>query len=290
LAEYQDKFKWINHTWDHPDTLNGQTAAFIDAQIMTNNSKAADLGLTYYSPMNMVTPGVTGLNDPTFVNQAVASGVKYVVTDTSVLNTPNNGPNPSPNVGIVNSINSGLYMVPRHANNLFFNAATPQGWTEEFQCIYSGQAPYDTYNYQQILNNISYSFVANMLKGDMDPQMFHQPNLHAYDGTKSLLGDLYDETFNLYLSLFKLPVLSPTLDQIGQTMQNRDRYNQSGATATFVGGATPTISIAIPPDAPVTSATIPVTGLNSAGAEIYGGQNISHIDLNAGQIVTLPVQ
>ena len=37
-----------------------------------------------------------------------------------------------------------------------------------------------------------------MLMGDMDPQMFHQSNLHAYDGTHSLLGDLYDATFTTY--------------------------------------------------------------------------------------------
>ena len=35
--------------------------------------------------------------------------------------------------------------------------------------------------------------IIDMLKGDMDPEMFHQPNLHAYDGTHSILGDLYDE-------------------------------------------------------------------------------------------------
>jgi len=40
----------------------------------------------------------------------------------------------------------------------------------------------------------------------------------------------------------------------------------------------------------VPSAVIPVTGLNSAGAEIYGGQNISHLTVTKGQTVTLPLQ
>jgi hypothetical protein len=291
FLKYQSDFKWISHTWDHPDTLNGQTAAFIDDEILKNNQQAQALGLTYYSPANMVTPGVTGLNDSIYVNRAVADGVKYVVTDTSVLNTPNNGPNPSPNVGMVDTLNNGLYLVPRHANNLYFNVATPDGWTSEYQCIYSGQTPYSTFNYQNILDNISQSFVANMVKGDMDPQMFHQPNLVAYDGTHSLIGDLYDETFNLYLNLFKLPVLSPTLDQVGQSMQQRNNYNLSAVKASLVNAGSVDASVSITvPTGTVTSAIIPVTGLSSNGSENYGGQSISHIPVNAGDTVALPLQ
>ena len=284
----QASFKWLSHTWDHPDSLNAQTATFIDNEITKNNARALVLGLTTNDPAGMVTPGITGLNDATYVNEAVSHGIKYVVTDTSVLNTANNGPNPSPNVGIVNTINSGLYMVPRHANNLFFNVADPDGWTAEYQCIYAGQVPYGTYTYQQIKDYISQSFIVDMLKGDMDPQMFHQPNLVAYDSTHSLLSDLVDETFTTYASLYKLPVLSPTLQQLAASMQARNTYNQSGVTASLVDNTS--ISITIPAGAPVFSATIPVTGLNSTGAEVYGGQNISHIQINVGQTQTLPLQ
>jgi len=289
---YQDKFKWLSHTWDHPDSLDAQTANFIDDEITKNNAQALVLGLTTNDPAGMVTPGITGLNDSTYVNEAVASGIRYVVTDTSVLNTPNNGPNPSPNVGIVNSINSSLYMVPRHANNLFFNVADPDGWAAEYDCIYTGQAPYATYTAEDIKANISQSFIVNMLKGDMDPQMFHQPNLVAYDGTHSLLSDLVDETFTTYASLYKLPVLSPTLQELAASMQARNNYNLSGVTASIdnANTASATVSVTIPSNSPVTSATIPVTGLNSTGAEVYGGQNISHIQINVGQTQTLPLQ
>jgi hypothetical protein len=289
---YQDKFKWLSHTWDHPDSLNAQTATFIDDEITKNNAQAITLGLTTYDAAGMVTPGITGLNDATYVNEAVSNGIQYVVTDTSVLNTPNNGPNPSPNVGIVNTINSGLYMVPRHANNLFFNVADPDGWAAEYDCIYTGQAPYATYTAEDIKANISQSFVVNMLKGDMDPQMFHQPNLVAYDGTHSLLSDLVDATFTSYASMYKLPVLSPTLHDLAASMQARNNYNLSGVTASLVNAntANATVSITVPSSSTVPSAVIPVTGLNSTGAEVYGGQNISHIQINAGQTQTLPLQ
>jgi hypothetical protein len=288
FKKYQASFKWLSHTWDHPDTLDGQTTAFDDAEITKNQAQAITLGLTTFDPAGMVTPGITGLNDANYVNEAVANGIQYVVTDTSVLNTANNGPNPSPNVGLVDTLNSGLYLVPRHADNLFFNVADPDGWAAEYDCIYSAQPPYATYNVQQIKDNISQSFIVDMLKGDMDPEMFHQPNLVAYDGTHSLITDLYDETFTTYASLYKLPVLSPTLQQLAASMQARNNYNLSGVTASLV--ANTSIEITVPSTATVTSATIPVTGLNSTGAEVYGGQNISHIQVNVGQTQTLPLQ
>jgi hypothetical protein len=221
-----------------------------------------------------------------------------VVTDTSVLNQPNNGPNPSPNVGIVNSFAPGIYEVPRYPNNIYFNAATPEDDQAEFHCIYGpdpgpAQPPYDAFTWPDILNFTSDSFVVNMLKGDMNPQMFHQPNLHDYDGQgHSLISETYDQTFSKYKALYNLPVLSPTLDQTAELMRARDVYNRSGVTASMidVGGAAPMVSISMPADAPVPSAVIPVTGLNSNGAEAYGGVNISRIQINSGQTIILPVE
>ena len=291
LQKYQANFNWISHTWDHPDSLNGMSQALIDGEVNPNNAEAATLGFTNFTPASMVTPGVTGLNDTKVPGELVKDGIRYVVTDTSVIGQINNGPNPSPNVGIVNSYATQLYEVPRHANNMFFNVATPSDWTAEYHCIYAGQAPYSTYTYQQIQDYISASFVVNMLMGDMDPEMFHQPNMHNYDGQgHSILGDLYDETFASYFKLYNLPVLSPSLDVLANKMQARNQYNLSKVTGSITGGASPTISISVPSTATVPSAVIPITGLNSTGAEVYGGQNISHVTVNSGQTVTLPVE
>ena len=74
-------------------------------------------------------------------------------------------------------------------------------------------------------------------------------------------------------------------------MQNRNAYNLSTATASLTGasGSNQTISITVPATAAVASAIIPVTGLYSAGAEAYGGQYLSHVQINRGQTITLPV-
>jgi len=106
-----------------------------------------------------------------------------------------------------------------------------------------------------------------------------------------LLSDTYDQTFAKYERLYKLPVVSPTLDQLGQNMQNRNAYNLSTATAslTSASGSNLTISITVPATATVPSAIIPITGLNSVGAETYGGQHISHVQVSRGQTIVLPV-
>ncbi len=199
LQSYQGAFHWISHTFDHPNTLNNMAKSTpngngddIDLEVLTNLWVASSPGgvnldldpsdtltqLTFadFNPANMVTPGITGLNDPNVPGYLNADGIQNVVTDTSVLNQQNDGPNPSPNVGIVNSYEPNIYEVPRHPNDIYYNVANWNDDQAEFDCIYSYPTevpPYNTYTAAQILNFVSSSFLSNMLIGDMDPEMFH---------------------------------------------------------------------------------------------------------------------
>src|SRR6059058_512517 len=321
VQNYQQHFHWISHTYDHPNSLNGLHKSdpggdpdtpqvdSIDLEILTNQYVATGTGqnldpdprdtvspihLSDFNPANLVTPGVTGFAGLYVSSYLVQDGIRYVVTDTSVIGQANNGPNPSPNVGTVNSYAPSLYEVPRHPNDIFFNAVNWADDQAEFSCIYNNpvQTPYNTFTAPQILDYVSSGFVTGMLMGDIDPQMFHQNNLHDYDGQgHSLLSDAYDQAFSKYERLYKLPVVSPTLDQLGQNMQNRNAYNLSTATAslTSASGSNLTISITVPATASVPRAIIPITGLNSVGAETYGGQHISHVQVSRGQTIVLPV-
>jgi Bacterial Ig-like domain (group 2) len=357
LSAYQGSFYWISHTYDHPSTLNGLLQSSpagdindnppvddIDLEILTNQYVAGNgttgsnldldpsdvgikpLNLTNFNPGNIVTPGVTGLNDPNVPAYLFNDGIRFAVSDTSVAATTNppnnNGPNPSPNVGIVNSYANGIYEVPRYPNDVFYNTANWADDDAEFVCIYSNYVPpgspagtvpvavppYNTFTAAQVLDFVSSSFVVNMLKGDMDPEMFHQPDLHFSDNgatlgmtgshISSLISDTYDQTFSKYEALYILPVLTPTLDQMGTLMQNRNSFNLSGVTASIIaaGTANAQLTITMPTSATVPTAIIPVTGLTTNGGvvgngyETYGGQNISHINITAGQTITFPLQ
>lgn len=328
LQSYQSAFHWISHTFDHPNTLNNLSKSTpngggddIDLEVLTNlwvasspngvnlDKDPSDEGMVQqmfsdFNPANMVTPGVTGLNDPNVPGYLSADGIQYVVTDTSIIGQPNDGPNPSPNVGIVNSYEPAIYEVPRHPNDIYYNVANWNDDQAEFDCIYSYPnevPPYNSYTAAQILDFVSQSFLSNMLIGDQDPEMFHQPDLHfsintapgmpSTGQTTSLIADTYNQTFSLYKQVYNLPVLSPTLDQLGQAMQNRNAFNLSNVTASIIGayGPNATISVTVPSSSAVPVATIPVTGLNSNGAEVYGGQYISYISITSGNTVTLPL-
>jgi len=373
LQQYQQYFHWMSHTYDHPSTLNGLCKSSpnnlptcgdsadapnytddIDLEILTNRWVASDpsalpswmldldssdsglkqLTFTDFNPANIVTPGITGLNDPNVPTYLFEDGIQYAVSDFSVIGQPNNGPNPSPNVGIVSTydgVASGIYEVPRRPNDVFYNVANWADDQAEFVCIYTNYVapnaptgtlpapdpPFNTYNAAQILDFTSSIFVSNMLMGDMDPEMFHQPDLHFSDNypaltatpfgpptppvtipglasphVSSLLTDTYDLTFSKYEALYNLPVRTPTQDQLGVLMQNRNSFNQSGVTASIVGAGTASAQITITMPSTATSpatAVIPVTGLTSTGSEVYGGQNISHINMTPGQTITFPL-
>ena len=281
-------FKWISHTYNHPylDTL---TYAESLPEITKNNQAATGLGLPNYSRLNMVTPNVSGLSNALFLQAAYTAGLRYLVSDTSI---PAHRP-PSPNVGIPNWIEPRILMIPRHANNLYYNVSTPDEWVSEYNSIYHAYWGRDL-TYAEILDNQAELLLGFLLKGDVSPLMFHQPNLRNYDGAGStLLGDLLTAVANKYESLYNFPALSPTMNNLGTLCQQRMNYNASGVVATRNADNTVTLTVQ-------NAARIPVTGLKNGGvvsytgtvapvitAETYAGQTITYLTLAAGQSVTV---
>jgi len=281
-------FKWISHTYTHPylDDISYTNAL---TEVTKNNQTATGLGLPNYSKQNMVTPNITGLNNPQFIKAAYDAGIRYLVTDTSI---PAHRPT-SPNTGIPNWVDARILMIPRHANNLFYNVSTPAEWVSEYNSIYNGYWGRDL-SYAEILDNQADLLLGFLLKGDISPLMFHQPNLRDYNGQgNTLLGDLLDAVANKYERLYNFPALSPTMNNLATTLQQRMNYNASGVVATRHADNTLTLTV-------TKAARIPVTGLVNGGvvsftgttapvisAETYAGQRITYLTLAAGQSVTV---
>ncbi|HTK12084.1 MAG TPA: hypothetical protein VL485_33240 [Ktedonobacteraceae bacterium] len=273
----QGQFYWVNHTYDHAD-LNGMDYAAAKQEIQKNVQIAANtLHATDFSALNMVTPGISGLLNRRYLQAAHDTGIRYLVTDTSQKGYDN----PSPNAGIYNADQPEILMIPRYPNDLYYNVSTPASWVAEYNCTYKSFWKKDL-TYTEILDEESDQLLTYLLRGSIDPWMFHQDNLRAYDGTHSLLGDLLDATLQKYEQYYNLPIQYPTMEHLGQTMAARMQYNAAGVTASIIPGVSITIHAQ-------NAARVPVTGLNKASAESYGGQHISYIDLAAGQSVTLPL-
>lgn len=267
------EFKWISHTYTHP-YLTSLTYEESMPQIVQNNQKAVELGLTDYSPASMVTPNITGLENPAFLNAAYDAGVRYLVTDTSIAFHRPEGPNQ----GIPNWYVPGIMMIPRHANNLFYNVSTPTEWETEYNDIFRSYWGRDL-SYAEIIDNQSDLLVGFLLKGDVSPHMFHQPNLRDFNGQgNTLLGDLLDKVADKYEHYYNFPFLSPTQDELGELVAGRNAYEASGVTATKNSDGSVDIAV-------INAATIPVTGLRTASSELYAGEWITYVELGAGQSV-----
>jgi hypothetical protein len=144
----------------------------------------------------------------------------------------------------------------------------------------------------------------------MDPLMFHQPNLRAYDGTHSLLSDLLDATLAKYNRYYTLPIISDggqpipkndplcandpnctqgAMDRLGYNMSKRTDYIAADVTATLLPDSSITLTANKDVRIPVTGLSLATTCPACSAVESYGGQKIVYVSLKAGHSVTLPI-
>lgn len=276
----QSQFNWVSHTYTH-ENLDAIGYDEARSELQNNQTVAERLALTKYATASLVQPDVSGLANPEFLRAASDFGIRQVVSDTSRGGT---NTNPSPNAGVNNAIQPNILQIPRRPNNLYFNVSTPEQWLAEDNCIYPTGANGHVDTYDQLLDRESNVLLTYLLRGDIDPWMFHQANLRAYDGTNSLLGDLLDRTLTKYSSHFTAPVISPTMDELAGLMTRRMQYNASGASGNARMGSSGLSALTLTSQGPV---TIPVTGVGGSAAERYAGQDITYVTLKGAGSTTL---
>jgi hypothetical protein len=282
----QSRFNWLSHTYTHAN-LDAISYANATTELKKNNQVANNLvkgGFTSYFKDSMIQPDVSGLDNPTFLQAAKDFGIRYLVSDTSQPGWNN----PSPNAGFYSKYQPSLLIIPRHPTNLYYNVSTPAEWVSEYNYFYAPGGLFPTWDhplsYTEILDKESDAMLLYMLKYDMDPLMFHQPNLRAYDGINSLLGDLMEATIKKYEALFKINIKSPMHHEIGVLMAARMAYNSSGVRATLKLGSTNTITLTT-----TNAVTVPITGIASGkNQQSYAGQTTSNIPIAANGSVTIP--
>ena len=299
------KFGWVSHTFNHlnldcynPVPNSGvctkATLAEAGAEIDSNAYVAKTLNLNF-DARSMVTPEISGLNNPDFIRAAVERGIKYLIIDRSTLTL-----NPPPhNTGIINKLDSSILMIPRRPTSIFYNVETPDigvagSLPDEFNYFYGpqgllkiggpGGAPFyaTTQTYNQILDIESDSLLLDMLRFKADPIMFHQTNLVRYDDVNSLFSDVMSRTLNKFTSISALPVTSMSQAAIGDLYKERMDYNASGVRATWYPPPATGITLTAGHDA-----MIPITGFCANGCPAVGGQTIRKVAVTAGKAVTV---
>ncbi len=259
-------FAWINHTWDHQDMTNMDYASAF-SEFTRNDDRVAQLGLKPYDVAAAVTPDVSGLTNAGVLSAAYAAGIRYLVSDTSQTGWSN----PKFNEGIPSTLQPGLLLIPRRPTDLYYSVSTAAQWVNEYNARNG-----TTLDYPTIVDKVSNTLLGYLLRGENDPWMFHQADTLDDGGGHSLLSDLLDAAFDKYEALMTFPILSPTMDDLGGRVDARDRYDTAGATASLNPDGSVGVHVAN------NAATVPITGLCTAGAESYAGDWISSVEVSPG--------
>lgn len=267
-------YNFISHTWTHQqlDAVSYSTAS-------TEFRKNDNFGKSHfvnYSTSALVTPEISGLLNPEAMRAARDLGVKYMVSDTSRAGWDN----PRPNIGIYSTLQPSILFIPRRPTNLFFNVAVPAKWVAEYNSIYRAFWGRDL-TYAEVLDKESQFLLFYMLRGDIDPQMYHQANMRAYDGSHSLLTDLHNLALQKLRRYSTLPVESPDMVRVGTKMADTMARNASSLQAQLQPGVAITLSSP-------TAVRVVVSGVcRTLGSEVYGGKCITTVDVPAGGTASL---
>jgi hypothetical protein len=270
------QFFFVSHTFDH-HRLDLATSDQMTTELTKNDAVMQKYAFGPYDKTSLVTPDISGLANAQILQAALAWGIQRVVCDATLASCRG----PAPNTGLSNPVVPGMFMIPRLATNLYANVSTPEQWASSYDYLNSA-AGRAGWSIAQIEDSESSTLLTHLLAGDIYPVMFHQTNLHAYDGTHALLTDLIDQVISKYAALRVLPIVSLPLDEMGARMQDRAARDAAGVSATVTPGKSITLRA-------TQAVRVPVTGAVGDSPEVYGAVTISRVTLAAGAEVTLPL-
>jgi hypothetical protein len=273
ISVVQGNYHFINHTFEHIN-MDAMSYTLAYNEVRRNDQFAKAQGFTRYVTANLVTPQVSGLKNANAMRGAADAGIRYTVSDTSQPGWNN----PRPNIGIRSTLEPRILHLPRRPTNLFVNVASPAEWVAEYNAFYRSYWGRDL-SYPEILDKESEFLLFYMVRGDIDSQMYHQANLKAYDGVRSLLSDLLDAAWAKYSRHYKLPVSSPDMDVGAKRMTETMVRNESGLEATLTtSGVTFTSPVTV---------RFPVSGVCNSSSERYAGKCITSVRVPANGRVTI---
>lgn len=308
-AALRNAFYWLNHTWEHqnldcfnpvPNAGASTCVPATYAEAYSETSKNIALANALALPLDrssMVTPQISGLKNGAFLKAAYDLGIRYLVSDTS---RPEYLP-AVPNTGVRNPLQPGILMIPRRPTNLFYNTTTGAAGVagslvDEYNHFFG---PYGIFrigntpdgppffpmmqSYDNIVDRESDALVTYMLRHELYPQMYHQSNLHRWNGARSLFTDLHNAAFKKFSDISNLPVVTLQQTDIGRAIEKR-----MGALAAGVNGVlTPGVGVKLTGTG---TAQVAVTGVCLTGScESYGGQCQSEASVRPNVSTTMPL-
>lgn len=309
---YHSSFRWISHTFSHIYIDNTTSQNEIDFEISENIKVATGVGglglsAAEFSPAALITGNHSGLGyldeaippnnqgkshaNPGLVNAAKANGVGWLAGNISAPTVPPvctstaddcNQNNPSPNVGVLFPSNlplNSILIQPRFPVNVFYNVTTPAQEVDEYNTLYRNYWGRNL-TYQEIIDFESDQVMTHILSYSVDPHYFHQTNFRFSGNPSSCLYcDLVSRVAQKYAAAMSVPIVNPSMNDIGVRLVARAAYNASGASGVW-NRTTGVVSIS----ATNPASSIPLT--NPVQGEIYGADKTVRLtggsNLNVG--------
>jgi len=296
VKKRQNSFYFESHTFTHP-SLNSHSYEEALAELIPNIDIALDLfgtsnSTSIYSSSAMVTPSISGLFNGEVLRALATVGIYTVVGDNSRPElVPENKYH-----GIYTSVEThgfdGIYIVPRHVTDIFYNVATPDQEVAEYMKIYGVSK---TIN--EIVSIQAQTAARFLLSYRHDPYMFHQANFGSYTTTlggksrvTSLLSNWIANTFSQLTRFTTLPFWGYKQEDLAEIWKEREARDACEVNVQ----ATVT-------DATITDLTLvsvnscryaltgvyvtPIEGITST--EVYGPDLTTWITLTAGKPIHL---
>lgn len=286
LLESRGQFRWLNHTFSHPN-LDASTQAEIEAEIKQNIQWASRKGIAI-NARELVTGEHSGLNNPAMPAALTNSGIRWVASDNS--RTPQQ------------SVLGSAQTVPRHPTNVYYNTATREEQLDEYNYLYFENCVNTAVTtcltapvtWDQYVEREAGIILGHMLANDVRPHYVHQGNI-AEDG---VLYDVLNKVLGDYRRYVKSPVVQPTLSSAGAALARQaawsavvsGRMGRATVTGTTIT-VTPTVDVQVPVTA---GAGAKIQSRNRRGAvvwnnygEVYGGARSGWTFVKAGTTLTI---
>ncbi len=213
LIKNRDSFRWINHTYTHPN-LDFSTMTEIYDQVTLNIQWAAGKKLKM-DPTELVTGEHSGLANPEMPAALDAAGIAYTGSD--------NSRQPQPYaIG-------GATTVPRHPSNVYYNVGTFEEQLDEYNWIYFDNCTNTAVTtcltapatWAQYVDSEATIMLRHLLTNDPRPHYFHEANL-AEQGT---LYPVVNEVLARYTSYLTVPLFQPTLKESSAILAQQAQWD-----------------------------------------------------------------
>ncbi len=230
----KDKFRWINHTYDHidlddvdDDPANGEQPAglaTIRDQIKRNVDWARSKNIAL-DATELVTGEHSGLENPHMPQALTDTGIGWIAGDNSRRADQY-------------QLGSAL-TVPRHPTGVYYNVGTRAEQLDEYNWIYHENCTNTATTtclaqpatWERYIDSEARIVMRHVMDNDPRSHYAHQSNL-AEDGT---LYALLDEVLRRHRERFATPLEQPTHKEVGRLLQRRGQWDRALAAGTASG-------------------------------------------------------